>query len=605
MNFYSLEKIKELSPQQAARYCRRIRALLVETVTQNGGHLASNLGVTEISVALARTLCFPRDRVIYDTGHQSYVHKITTDRAEAFSTLRRFGGISGFPRREESSFDVFGTGHSGTALSAALGFSRADRLSGKDGWNVVVLGDGAFTGGMVFEALNNISRQDRVIVILNDNGMSIQKSVGTWKNVLNRMRTAGYYRFKGGVERSLQWVPTIAAAAKKVKDSVKRSALPTGNLFEQMGLHYFGPADGNHLPTVEFLLREAMKKNRPAVIHLCTKKGKGYEAAEKSPSRFHGVSPNEKKSTGKSFSQCFSQEIVKLAEKDSAIVAVTAAMADGVGLCDFAKAYPNRFFDVGIAEEHAVTFSAGLAAAGLKPCFAVYSTFFQRSYDQLLHDAALQKLPLVLVLDRAGLCGEDGATHHGLFDLPLALSVPKLKIYAPSTAGELTSSLQKAFAEKESSSLIRYPKACAEMPLPTGFTEGSDAERVDFGKPKVAIVTFGRMILPVAEAAENLRKKKIGCAVIRFLLLKGFDRKQLEDLFFKVDKIVFVEEGIREGGFSEHLLSLLQEEGLISRAKILAVEDSFVPHGSTQQLFSYLGFDAQQIEKEVEAFVKT
>ena len=377
---YSPKEVRALSAAGAKRYCNYLRSFLIKHVTENGGHLASNLGIVEISTALVRVMDLPRDKVIYDTGHQCYVHKILTGRGEAFSTLRKEDGISGFPRREESEYDAFGTGHSGTGLSAALGFAKAARLRGEESFAVAVIGDGSFSGGMVFEALNNISRRDRVIVILNDNGMSIGKSKGRLRYSLNKLRTPAYYRFKAEIGEFLDSVPLVGDGleqlAKGIKRVVKHQALPGVNLFEELGLHYFGPADGNDLEQVESLLREAKKRNGPSLIHLVTKKGKGYKAAEEDPSRFHGLSPkNEVKPEGKTFSKMFGDAVTELGKKDSRILCITSAMESGVGLQEFGKAFPERLFDTGIAEEHAMTFAAGLAAAGMKPCFAVYSTF--------------------------------------------------------------------------------------------------------------------------------------------------------------------------------------------------------------------------------------
>ncbi len=609
-----LSQICALSQEKAQESCREIRKFLVENVSRTGGHLASNLGIVEISMALVRGMDLPREKVIYDTGHQCYVHKILTGRAEAFPGLRTLGGISGFPLREESVFDAFGTGHSGTGLSAALGFAKAFRLRGEDGWVAVVIGDGSFSGGMVFEALNNLSREDKVIIILNDNGMSIGKSVGSLKRALNRMRTAGYYRFKGGVRTALSHLSGIgedlALAAKKVKDSVKRSALPMDNLFEQFGLHYFGPANGNDLAAVELLIKEAKKRKGPSLIHLCTKKGKGYRAAEQNPSGFHGLSPQGKSTPGgKSFSQIFGDALLHHAARDERIVAITAAMSDGVGLSPFSKAYPHRFFDIGIAEEHAMTFAASLAAAGEKPVFAVYSTFFQRAFDQFLHDAALQKLPVVLALDRAGVVGEDGATHHGLFDLPLTLPVPGVKIYAPCTETELEEALSHALSQESFPSVLRYPRGRENPLIREHFPCREEVERVDFGQPgprDLGIVTFGRITGEAILAAQDLANEGVKVALIRFSMLKGFEKALLPRYFSDLPRLLFVEEGILTGGFSQYLSNLLREQNLTKgvKEKILAVED-FLPHGNTEALLHLAGLDRMHIQKEGKRLAQT
>lgn len=608
------EELKKLDTRQAAAYCDTLRSRLVQSVKAHGGHLASNLGIVEISVALARKMDLPREKVIYDTGHQCYVHKMVTGRGEAFDTLRTYGGLSGFPRRSEGEFDPFGTGHSGTGISAALGFARAKRLRGEDGWCVAVIGDGAFTGGMVFEALNNISQREKVIIILNDNGMSISRSVGRLKGALNRMRTAGYYKFKDEFQDALERVPLLgmplSRGLKQMKNTVKRSALPMGNLFEQYGLHYFGPADGNDLETVEFLIEEAKKRNKPSIIHLCTKKGKGYAPAEENPALFHGVSPQgEEKKEGKSFSRIFGEAVTKIGEKDESVVCITAAMADGVGLGDFARRFPQRFFDVGIAEEHALTFAAALTAGGLKPIFALYSTFYQRAVDMMLHDAALQKLPVILALDRAGVCGEDGATHHGLFDLPLTLPIPGVKIYAPVTEKEMARCLTLALKEKECPSVIRYAKGVESSLVRASFPGDADVEEFSFGPAKqdVLVITFGRITENVLSACLSAGQAGLGGCLLRFCTLKGFDPQDVFSRLDGFDRILFVEEGVEQGGFSQYLVTLLEKSGRLAgkKTRILAVGDEFVPHGKTELLLKKLGLDEKNIEKEMMQFAKT
>lgn len=605
---YSPEGVRALSLAGAKRYCSYLRSYLVKHVTENGGHLASNLGIVEISTALVRVMDLPRDKVIYDTGHQCYVHKILTGRGEAFSTLRKKDGLSGFPRREESEFDAFGTGHSGTGLSAALGFAKAARLRGEDSFAVAVIGDGSFSGGMVFEALNNVSRRDRVIVILNDNGMSIGKSKGRLRYSLNKLRTPGYYRFKAEFGEFLDSVPLVGdrleVLAKGIKRVVKHQALPGVNLFEELGLHYFGPADGNDLEQVETLLREAKKRSGPSLIHLVTKKGKGYKPAEEDPSRFHGLSPkNEVKSEGKTFSKMFGDAVTELGRKDPRILCITSAMESGVGLQEFGKAFPERLFDTGIAEEHAMTFAAGLAAAGMRPCFAVYSTFFQRCVDQFLHDAALQKLPVTVCLDRAGITGEDGATHHGLYDLPYLLPIPGIKIYAPASESELRGALERSFAEENCPSVIRYPKGCAEAKIAENFPLTGEIEKKDYENGEnsgIIVVSFGRITAACLEAAERFAQKGKSLSVVRFSVLKGFDPRGLA-LLADAKKLLFVEEGMEQGGFSRFLISLLEARGLTDGKllRVLALTEKFIPHGSASQLLAENGLDAAGIEKEL------
>ncbi len=606
---YTPEGVRALSTAGAKKYCDYLRSYLVKHVTENGGHLASNLGIVEISTALVRVMDLPRDKVIYDTGHQSYVHKILTGRGEAFSTLRQKDGISGFPRREESEYDAFGTGHSGTGLSAAVGFAKGARLKGEDSFAVAVIGDGAFSGGMVFEALNDIHRNDKVIIILNDNGMSIGKSRGRLRANLNKLRTPFYYRLKKEFGEFLDELPLVGdsleSLAKGIKRAVKRQALPGGNLFEELGLHYFGPADGNNLEQVELLLREAKKRNGPSLIHLVTKKGKGYTPAEEDPSRFHGLSPkNEIKGEGKSFSRMFGDAITEYAKEDNRIVCITSAMENGVGLDGFGKAFPDRLFDTGIAEEHAMTFAAGLAAAGLKPCFAVYSTFFQRAVDQFLHDIALQKLPVTVCLDRAGITGEDGATHHGLYDLPFLLPVPGVKIYAPCSETELKRALKQAFSEENCPSVIRYPKGTAEPSISENFPLTEEIEKKDYESKEnrgIIIVSFGRVTAAACAAAKRFAEKGKSVSVVRFSLLKGFDPAHLDNFFRGAKKILFVEEGMGIGGFSEYLIHLLRERGLTDGVTLrtLALYETFIPHGTTAELLAQCGLDAEGIEKEL------
>lgn len=610
----SPEALRALSEKEAEALCADLREFLVDSVLNTGGHLASNLGVVEISVALLRTFDPLRDRIVYDTGHQCYVHKILTGREEAFSTLRSLDGISGFPCRAESEFDAFGTGHSGTGISAALGFAKAARLRGEKNWSVAVVGDGAFTGGMIFEALNNIARDDRVIIILNDNGMSISKSVGAVKRMLGKMRTRGYYRFKGNVRGFLARLPLLGRPltrlGKAIKDRVKRHVVPQGNVFEEYGLSYFGPADGNDLRTVEFLLNEAKKKDHSSLIHLCTKKGKGYRAAEKTPSDFHGVSPAQSVGGGENFSSVFGRALLARADADRSVAAITAAMTDGVGLKEFAKKYPQRLFDVGIAEEHAMTFAAALAAGGMKPVFAVYSTFFQRCVDQLIHDAALQKLPAVLALDRAGITGEDGATHQGVFDVALSLPCPGVKIYSPAAYRELEKDLDEALAATDHPSILRYPKGAEDPAVAENFPlEKEIEEKVFLDGRKCAIIGFGRTVSACLAAAKLLEAEGIGVTVIRFGVLKGYDEAAYRAVFDGAgwENLLFAEEGVRTGSFSEALLSRLSEEGRLMEKKtsILAVPDAFVPHGRQKELLARFGLTPEGIAKEVRRLAQT
>ena len=448
----SPEDLKALSPEELEPLAEEIRSFLIYHVLENGGHLASNLGVVELSLAIHRVFSTPTDHVIFDVGHQSYIHKLITGRRDRFDTLRQSGGLSGFPKRSESPHDCFGTGHSSTSLSAALGFAQSDRLSGSNAYTVCVLGDGAYTGGMIHEALNNCRRDLRLIIIINENEMSISKNIGRFAKTLSHLRsTRGYFRTKNATTSFLGHIPLIGRKLvifiRRIKMAIK-SILYSSNYFENLGLYYLGPVDGNDEAAVERLLQEAKATKHSCVIHLKTQKGKGYAPAETTPSQFHGVSPNKTSvPDGNSFSREMGEHLTKLAEKDKKICAITAAMADGTGLVHFKDAYPDRFFDVGIAEEHAVTFAAGLAANGYRPVVAIYSTFLQRAYDNIIHDVALQGLPVVFCIDRAGLNSADGATHHGIFDVSFLSHIPNLKLYTPITREGLRRSLEAALAD--------------------------------------------------------------------------------------------------------------------------------------------------------------
>lgn len=621
MEALSSEKLKKMSVASAQKLAGRIRKILVDNVTVTGGHLASNLGIVEISLALIRCFDPPRDRIIYDTGHQSYVHKLLTGRASKFSTLRQEGGISGFPRRDESPFDAFGTGHSSTGISAALGFCASRRLAGETGaWSVAVIGDGAFTNGMVFEALNNVHPNDRLIIILNDNGMSISRNVGSLAEQLNKLRTgSGYFEVMEKSRKAITSIPLVgkpvAGAIVGVKKRLKRAVVSQSNIFEQYGIRYFGPADGNDLATVERLIRVAKKQNAPCIIHLNTKKGKGYEPAESSPSHYHSV--GAKKSLPEkrcSFSRVFGSELIRLAEEDEKIVAITAAMCDGVGLEDFAKRFPNRFFDVGIAEEHAMTCAAAMAAGGLKPFLALYSTFFQRAYDQFLHDAALQSLPVALILDRAGIVGEDGPTHHGLFDVSMALNVPGAGISSPATYRELIAELKAVFpgdgTVPDGPRIVRIPKGAQDQSLCEAFPCREPAELIGDREPDCLFVAYGRICAQALGAAALVREKKKRAAVMKITRLKPLDTQKIEELIRQNGApglICAVEEGMRRGGFGEALVSDAATGRIDLGAKefmICAVEDGFVPHGKTSAMLERCGLDAKTLAGRVLARLK-
>lgn len=620
---HSPEDLKKLPANQLETLAAELRDELLRVVSQTGGHLSSNLGVVELTIAMHRVFSSPQDSFIFDVGHQSYVHKLLTGRREAFETLRQYGGLSGFPRMEESPHDAFGCGHSSTSISAAVGIATANRLSGRKDYTVAVIGDGAFTGGMAYEALNNCAGNDRLIIILNDNTMSIARNVGAMDTYLNRFRnSAKYFRIKNHVKRMFQRIPLIGKGLVAVSKRIKawlRHLLVRENLFEHLGLTYYGPLDGNDIPLLETVLREAKQDGRCSVVHVCTRKGKGYPYAEERPDVFHGVGKFDPatgvlaaKSAGtKCYSDIFGETLCALAEQDPTICAITAAMPDGTGLNGFRERFPERFFDVGIAEEHAVTFACGLAAKGYKPVFAVYSTFAQRAYDQLLHDCALQKLPIVLTLDRAGLVGPDGATHHGIFDVAFLGQLPgRFTLYTPDSAEELRECLTRALT-LGTPAAVRYPKGGEsdyprERFLPFGDTIDG-LSYADFGDaPTAALITYGRLTANVCRAAELLLEKGVHARVIRMVRLLPLDADAisgLSSLLNPVRTVCFYEEGVRAGGVGERLFTLLAEIGPHTAGQTLrlkAIEGEIPLHGSNEKLFEECGFLPEQIAAFVE-----
>ncbi|MBO7736854.1 MAG: 1-deoxy-D-xylulose-5-phosphate synthase, partial [Clostridia bacterium] len=466
------EDVKALNEKQVETLTAEIRSFLVQTVEETGGHLASNLGVVELSVALHRVFSTPHDHIIFDVGHQSYVHKLLTGRREAFATLRQAGGLSGFTKRRESEHDCFGAGHSSTSLSAALGLARADALAGSDAYTVAVVGDGAFTGGMIHEALNNCDSHLKLIVVMNENEMSISPNHGRFADSLSKIRSRErYFLTKQATVKFLENIPLVGKAIcrglRRLKKFLK-NGLYGSNYFENMGLYYLGPVDGNDMKAVEGILRMAREQNDSVIVHLKTQKGKGYAPAEENPDRYHSLPPRDEKKGEGSFSACFGKKLTAEAERDERITAITAAMRDGTGLSAFSDAYPDRFFDVGIAEEHAVTFAAGLAAGGRRPVVAIYSTFLQRAYDNIAHDVALQQLPVCFCIDRAGLNSADGPTHHGIFDVAFLSAIPHMKIYTPATYGALEAAMSEALAS-DMPSAIRYPRSSEERAVVERF----------------------------------------------------------------------------------------------------------------------------------------
>ena len=608
----SPEDLKKIPAEQIPVLSREIRQFLIHRVNENGGHLASNLGVVELSIAIHRVFSSPEDHIIFDVGHQSYVHKLLTGRREQFESLRHGDGLSGFPKRSESEHDAFGTGHSSTSLSASLGFAEADRLKGSDAYTVCVFGDGAYTGGMIHEALNNSKKNLRLIIILNENEMSISKNIGRFAKSLSKLRTSGgYFKTKSMTASILHKIPLIGrplfSLLLRIKMSLKAS-LYGSNYFENLGLYYLGPVDGNDEEVVEKLLREAKKTGQSCVVHLKTKKGKGYAPAEATPDKFHGMSPaGSQPSPISSFSVQMGSFLCSMAQKNQKICAITAAMADGTGLSQFRSAYPERFFDVGIAEAHAVTFAAGLAANGMRPVVAVYSTFLQRAYDSVLHDVALQDLPVILCVDRTGLNRGDGPTHNGTFDVAFLSEIPNLEIYTPITGVALRNAMYKALHTAHPVA-IRYPNGYENPEIVKAFY-GDGAIRgvgirtdADFS-PKGCdgiLITHGRIALEALRAKELLRARGFSLGIVLLEQLKPYDavaKEVLGVLPERACRIVFLEEEIRAGGMGMLLCDALSQYEAMNNKEpvIMALEDGFAsPTEGADELHVY-GLDADAI----------
>ena len=603
--------VRKLTGEQLTALEQEIRTFLVETVGKSGGHLASNLGVVELTLALHRALDLPHDRILWDVGHQSYVHKLLTGRFADFAHLREPGGLSGFTRRDESEYDPFGAGHSSTALSAALGFAKADELSGSDATTVAVVGDGAFSGGMVHEALNNCSGGLRVIIILNENEMSIGKTTGRLASYLTRIRsTASWYRLKRGTASFLRRIPLIGKAlyrgALKTKIFFKNAIYGT-NYYEDLGFYYMGPYDGHNTEMIEQAVEDAKLRAAPVLIHVKTVKGKGYPPAEGDPSRYHSIVPAS--SDRVPFHEEMAKELVRMAEKDETIVAVTAAMADGTGLSRFAEAFPQRFFDVGIAEEHAVTFAAGMAANGMKPYVAVYSTFLQRAYDQILHDVALQHLPVRFCIDRAGPAIHDGPTHHGIFDVAYLSQMPDLIQYTPATRGSLRAMLAKMNEMSENPSSVRYPNAPENEKVHRAFYADGDYTVRGFRCDRdlidcdAVILTYGTKVADALNASGMLAEQGIRCGICLLEQLTPYEdlARRIAPLLPEKGKIVFLEEGIYEGGaamcLGTELMPLVPE--FAARYVPLAIRDPFAVPDTLCRWDRFFGISAEDVVSAV------
>ncbi|MGZ3568990.1 MAG: 1-deoxy-D-xylulose-5-phosphate synthase, partial [Thermodesulfobacteriota bacterium] len=605
--------VKKLDNEELERLCQELREEIISTVSKTGGHLASNLGVIELTAALHYVFDFPRDKVIWDVGHQSYAHKLLTGRKDRFHTLRQYEGISGFPKRDESPYDAFDSGHSGTSISSALGMAEARRLKGEDARVIAVIGDGSMTAGVAFEGLNQAGHIDQdLIVILNDNEMSISRNVGALSSYLNRLMTGQFVnRFRNDMKGFLETLPGIGKSvlrfAKQAEESFKGLIMP-GLLFEELGMKYIGPIDGHRLDYLIETFQNIKKLRGPILVHVITQKGKGYPPAEMNPDRFHGISPvvietGEPKSDSKknltSYTEVFGETLCQLARKNTRIVAITAAMQSGTGLEEFSRRFPDRFYDIGIAEQHAVTFAAGLALEGMKPVVAIYSTFLQRAYDQVLQDVCLQNLPVVFALDRGGIVGEDGPTHHGLFDFSYLRHIPNLIVMVPKDENEFQHMIKTAL-ECSAPVAFRYPRGKG-----AGVTREASLQSIDIGKGEVLrdgkdilIIAIGVTVYPSLRAAEKLADIGIQAAVINARFLKPLDANLLCDWAKKTGKVLTVEENVLQGGFGSAVLELFQERGLLSiQVKRLGVPDTFLEHGPQSLLRGKYGIDETGIFK--------
>lgn len=603
--------IKKLNGQELSVLADEIRTFLIEKISVTGGHLASNLGVVELTMAMHLAFDLPQDRMIWDVGHQAYTHKLLTGRKAGFDDLRKHGGMSGFPKRKESDCDSFDTGHSSTSISAGLGYVEAREILGEKHHVISVIGDGSLTGGMAYEALNNASHlNSNFIIVLNDNNMSISQNVGGMSKYLDSLRTADAYTgLKKGVESALKQVPVagkpLVSHLKKTKSSIKQLFVP-GMFFEDMGITYLGPIDGHDIKALYRTFEEAKKLNNAVLVHVITKKGKGYLPAEEFPSKFHGTGPFaietgealEKKEKD-TYTDVFGKVMCDLAAKDSKVVAITAAMSDGTGLSEFSRRYKKRFFDVGIAEEHAVTFAAGLAAGGLKPVFAVYSSFLQRAYDQLIHDVALQNLPVVFAVDRAGIVGNDGETHQGIFDLSFLSSIPNMTIISPKNRWELADMIRYAI-QYEAPIAIRYPRGTAytglkEYRKPIAFKTSETIYEED----GIAIFSVGHMMEVAEKVRERLKATGYNCSLINSRFVKPIDEHILEEMAEEHTLFVTIEENVLSGGYGEKVQDYVMEQQLSVDVLKIGVPDEYVEHGNIDVLRKEIMLDEESIVKQI------
>ena len=603
--------IKKLTTEELDQLRREIRAFLIKSISKTGGHLASNLGLVELTMALHLSFDLPKDKIIWDVGHQSYTHKILTGRKEGFENLRKYGGMSGFPKTCESPCDCFNTGHSSTSISAGLGLAAARDITGEDYSVVSVIGDGSLTGGMAYEAMNNAALlKSNFIIVLNDNNMSISENVGGMSRYLGEFRTADAYRdLKNDIMNSLNKIPVygerVVKRIRRTKSGIKQLFIP-GMLFEEMGLIYLGPVDGNDIQAMCRTFAEAKRVDGAVIVHVLTKKGAGYLPAERHPARFHGAEPFDiatglpsRPRTKANYTDVFSTVMKKMGERDPKVVAITAAMADGTGLKRFHNVYPERFFDVGIAEQHAVTFAAGLAKAGLKPVFAVYSSFLQRAYDQILHDVCIQNLPVVFAIDRAGLVGSDGETHQGIFDLSYLSTIPNMTVMAPKNKWELSDMIKYAIAF-DAPIAVRYPRGEAydglrdyRAPVAYGRSEMIYLEK------GVVLFALGNMVRIAEQVRNRLKEQGVSCTLINARFAMPFDQECIREMAEKHSIFVTMEENVRSGGFGEHVESFILEEELPMNVVNISIPDCYVEHGNVELLKQEVGIDADTVYRRV------
>jgi 1-deoxy-D-xylulose-5-phosphate synthase len=615
------ETLRELSTKQLEQVSSEIRQKIIAVCSRTGGHVASSLGSVELAVSLHAAFESPKDKILWDVGHQAYAHKILTGRLNEFSTLRQAGGISGFPNAAESPHDQFTVGHASTSISQALGLVKARDLAGENYSVIAVIGDGSLSGGLAFEGVNNVDGlSSNMIVILNDNEMSISKNVGAISNYLTQVSTSNaYVDLRNRIEKITKRIPRVGVslfeAAKKFKSRTRHIVMSfkVDVIFEELGFKYFGPIDGHNIPLIMSTLSHAREIPGPVLIHVLTKKGKGFPPAEKDPTRFHGIGPFDpvtgeslNGSSRNTYTAVFGRTISRLAEVNPSVVGVTAAMLDGTGFEEFAEKFPGRFFDVGIAEEHAVTFAGALAKGGYRPVVAIYSTFLQRAYDEIVHDVCLQNLPVVFAVDRAGIVGEDGATHNGIFDLAYLRCLPNLVIMAPKDENELQQMLYTA-VNHNGPIALRYPRGSgpgAELNTDPGVLEIGKAEtvyrsKIENRKSKIAIIALGSMVYPSIEAAKSLEKEGIGSKVINARFVKPLDRHTITRAVEDVNLVLTVEEGVLEGGFGSAVLELLEQEGVNVRLKRLGLPSKFIEHGKRDELLARYRLNAEQIAKEI------